>query len=33
MGLLSILLPVGYFCGRWIYAAYRGKVKKQAKSD
>jgi hypothetical protein len=28
MGLLSILLPVGYFCGRWIIAAYRGKAKK-----
>ena len=23
MALLSILFPVGYFCGRWIYEAYR----------
>ena len=28
MALLSIILPVGYFCGRWIYYAYRGKAKK-----
>jgi hypothetical protein len=28
MSLLSIILPVGYFCGRWIIAAYRGKAKK-----
>ena len=28
MALLSILLPVVYFCGRWIYDAYRGKAKK-----
>ena len=32
MGLLSILLPVGYFCGRWIYAAYRQKQENLAKS-
>ena len=28
MALLSIILPVGYFFGRWIYAAYWGKAKK-----
>ena len=22
MALLSILLPIGYFCGRWIYSNY-----------
>jgi hypothetical protein len=32
MGLLSILLLVGYFCGRWIYAAYRQKRENHAKS-
>ena len=25
MGLLSFLLPLGYFCWRWIYASYRQK--------
>jgi hypothetical protein len=29
MALISIILPVGYFCGRWwIYAAYQAKAKK-----
>ena len=28
MALLSIILPVCYFCGRWIYAHYKGKSKK-----
>ena len=28
MALLSILLPLGYFCGRCIYAHYQGKSKK-----
>ena len=28
MALLSILLPLVYFCGRWIYAHYQGKSKK-----
>lgn len=28
MALLSIILSVGYFCGRWICDAYRGKAKK-----
>ena len=32
MALLSIILPVSYFCGRWIYDAYRGKAKNEAKS-
>jgi hypothetical protein len=33
MGLLSIILPLGYFFGRWIYASYRQKLENQAKSD
>ena len=28
MAFLSILLPLGYFFGRWIYDAYQGKSKK-----
>ena len=32
MGLLSILLPLGYFFGRWSYAAYRQKRENHAKS-
>jgi hypothetical protein len=32
MGLLSILLPLGSFFGRWTYAAYRQKRENQAKS-
>jgi hypothetical protein len=32
MALLSILLPLGYFFGRWIYAAYRQKRENLAKS-
>ena len=28
MSLLSILLSMGYFCGRWIYSYYRKKSKK-----
>ena len=32
MALLSIILPVCYFSGSWIYNAYRGKAKKDAKS-
>ena len=28
MALLSIILPVSYFCGRWIYIAYIEKTKK-----
>lgn len=30
MTLLSIILPVGYFCGRWIYADYWEKGKKSS---
>ena len=30
MALLSILIPVGYFSGRWIYATNREKSKKSS---
>jgi len=33
MGLLSILLPVGYFCARWTNSANQQKRKNLTKSD